>query len=86
MEDHLADKHGPGEAVDVADEEHKIGPATGSEGESSSSKPLRLVKRALRVGRVEENGIRPLTHEERKETRFYKIFTLWLSINSNILG
>ncbi|KYK62134.1 purine-cytosine permease FCY22 [Drechmeria coniospora] len=45
-----------------------------------------LLRKVLRMGRVEENGIRPLAVEERTNTRFFNIFTVWFSINSNILG
>ena len=38
------------------------------------------------MGRVEENGIRPLPLDQRTNTRFFNIFTVWFSINSNILG
>lgn len=44
------------------------------------------MQKLLRAGRVEENGIRPLPVEERSERRFFNIFTIWFSINSNILA
>ncbi|PHH92509.1 hypothetical protein CDD83_7146 [Cordyceps sp. RAO-2017] len=45
-----------------------------------------LLHRLLRAGRVEQAGIRPLPEEERRNVRFFNIFTIWFSINSNILG
>lgn len=45
-----------------------------------------LLQKLLRGSRIEENGIRPLPLEERKEQRFFSIFTIWFSINSNILA
>ncbi|KAK2594483.1 hypothetical protein QQS21_007830 [Conoideocrella luteorostrata] len=75
----------------IDDEEHQVGydSASGSakypHDESSSSVPS-VVRKLLRAGRIEENGIRPLPMEERKEKRFFNIFTIWFSINSNILG
>ncbi|GJN86922.1 hypothetical protein PLIIFM63780_010504 [Purpureocillium lilacinum] len=52
---------------------------------SSTSSPS-LIHKVLRMGRVEENGIRPLPLDQRTNTRFFNIFTVWFSINSNILG
>ncbi|KAK2678014.1 hypothetical protein RAB80_006754 [Fusarium oxysporum f. sp. vasinfectum] len=51
-----------------------------------SLKAAALFHKALRMGRVEEKGIQPIPLEERTVTRFYNIFTIWASINSNILG
>lgn len=51
-----------------------------------SLKAAALFHKALRMGRVEEKGIQPIPIEERTVTRFYNIFTIWASINSNILG
>lgn len=45
-----------------------------------------MFKKALRMGRVEEKGIQPIPEQDRQMTRFYNIFTVWFSINSNILG
>ncbi|KAF4120910.1 Purine-cytosine permease or related protein [Geosmithia morbida] len=38
------------------------------------------------MGRVEAKGIEPLPAQERKSTRFWNIFTIWCSMNMNILG
>lgn len=46
----------------------------------------RLLQRALRAGGVEQNGIRPIPVAERTNQRFFNMFTVWFSINSNILG
>ncbi|KJZ73449.1 hypothetical protein HIM_07243 [Hirsutella minnesotensis 3608] len=53
---------------------------------SSATTQSGLLRRAMRLGRVEENGVRPLAVAERRNTRFFNIFTVWFSINSNILG
>ncbi|RFU73958.1 cytosine-purine permease [Trichoderma arundinaceum] len=45
-----------------------------------------LLHKVLRAGRVEERGILPVPVEERSSTRFFNIFTVWFSINANILG
>lgn len=56
------------------------------ESETNSIKASSVFRKALRLGRVEEKGIQPIPVEERTVTRFYNIFTVWASINSNILG
>ena len=53
---------------------------------ASSVLSLTMLHKALRMGRVEEKGIQPLPLEERTSTRFFNIFTVWFSMNSNILG
>ncbi|PNP46164.1 hypothetical protein TGAM01_v200247 [Trichoderma gamsii] len=45
-----------------------------------------LLHKVLRAGRIEERGILPVPVEERTSTRFFNIFTVWFSINANILG
>ncbi|KAM0460054.1 hypothetical protein ACHAPV_000306 [Trichoderma viride] len=45
-----------------------------------------LLHKVLRAGRIEERGILPVPAEERTSTRFFNIFTVWFSINANILG
>ncbi|CAM1503593.1 Fc.00g011840.m01.CDS01 [Cosmosporella sp. VM-42] len=57
-----------------------------NQSDSNSLKASSLFHKALRMGRVEEKGIQPLAIEERTVTRFLNIFTIWCSINSNILG
>lgn len=44
------------------------------------------VEKLLRLGRVEAKGIEPVPIEERKSTRYWNIFTIWCSMNTNILG
>lgn len=46
---------------------------------------LGFVKKILRAGRVEETGIEPVPLEERTNTKFYNVFTVWCSMNCNIL-
>ncbi|TWU72669.1 hypothetical protein ED733_002698 [Metarhizium rileyi] len=79
-----------GSEIDV--EKHQVGstPAHDSrhhfhQSETSHRLPA-VVRKLLRAGQVEENGIRPLGIDERKQKRFFNIFTLWFSMNSNILG
>lgn len=54
--------------------------------DTASLKASSILHKALRMGRVEEKGIHPIPVEERTLTRFYNIFTIWASFNSNILG
>ncbi|OHE98314.1 NCS1 nucleoside transporter [Colletotrichum orchidophilum] len=61
----------------VADEQHA--PAAGR-----SSKGL--VRRVLMAGRVEEGGIEPIPREVRTNTKYFNAFTIWCSINTNILA
>lgn len=51
-----------------------------------STKSATMFHKALRMGRVEEKGIQPVPVDERQSTSFYQIFTVWFSINTNILG
>jgi hypothetical protein len=51
-----------------------------------ASRILRHVDRILRKGRVEAKGIQPIPVENRKSTRYWNIFTVWCSMNTNILG
>lgn len=44
------------------------------------------VESVLRKGRVEAKGIHPVPVEERTSTRYWNIFTIWFSMNTNILG
>lgn len=44
------------------------------------------IERVLRMGRVEAKGIQPVPIEDRKNTRYWNIFTVWCSMNTNILG
>ncbi|CAF3453047.1 unnamed protein product [Fusarium graminearum] len=66
-------------AVDNDDHDH-------DHSDVESLKAAALFHKALRMGRVEEKGIQPIPVEERTAARFYNIFTIWASINSNILG
>ncbi|KAM0497905.1 hypothetical protein D7B24_005359 [Verticillium nonalfalfae] len=44
-----------------------------------------LFRKALVSGRVEERGVEPIALEERNSTRYFNCFTIWFSINFNIL-
>ena len=44
------------------------------------------IERVLQMGRVEAKGIQPVPLEDRKNTRYWNIFTVWCSMNTNILG
>ncbi|KAG5936660.1 hypothetical protein E4U59_004885 [Claviceps monticola] len=62
------------------------GPASGVNSSDASRQNSTRLRKLLRRSRIEENGIRPLPVEGRKERRFFNIFTIWFSINSNILA
>ncbi|KAF1835369.1 NCS1 nucleoside transporter [Decorospora gaudefroyi] len=44
------------------------------------------VRRALAAGQVEQRGIQPIPLEERTSTQYFRAFTIWFSINTNILA
>lgn len=54
--------------------------------ESRFAVAFETVERVLRMGRVEAKGIQPVPVKDRKSTRFWNIFTVWCSMNTNILG
>lgn len=60
--------------------------ATGDVPESRFAMAFEKVERVLRMGRVEAKGIQPVPVEDRKSTRYWNIFTVWCSMNTNILG
>lgn len=62
------------------------GPASGVSSSDALRQNSTRLRKLLRRSRIEENGIRPLPVEERKERRFFNVFTIWFSINSNILA
>lgn len=45
-----------------------------------------LLSKAAAFGRVEVRGITPIPVKERTVTRTVNVFTLWWSMNTNILG
>ncbi|KAH0593586.1 hypothetical protein MHUMG1_08724 [Metarhizium humberi] len=84
-------RHSPTSSSDIDAEERQVGStSTYGSGKPSQSVPSDYIpsvaRELLRAGRVEENGIRPLAVGERTQKRFWSIFTIWFSINSNILG
>ncbi|ROT37773.1 purine-cytosine permease FCY21 [Sodiomyces alkalinus F11] len=44
-----------------------------------------LLRKALALGRVEERGVEPLSLDHRTSTRYINCFTIWCSMNANIL-
>ncbi|KAK1984197.1 NCS1 nucleoside transporter [Colletotrichum cereale] len=45
-----------------------------------------FMRRILMAGRVEEGGIQPIPLEARTNTKYFNAFTIWCSINTNILA
>lgn len=63
--------------------QHDAHSASDSDAESGRGKRLHSI---LKSGKVEQNGIVPIPPEDRTSTRFFNIFTVWASVDSNILG
>lgn len=55
-------------------------------GRTSESSASRLLLEVLAKGRVEGHGIVPLPVEDRTSTRYFNVFTIWASMNTNILA
>ncbi|TID04298.1 Purine-cytosine permease fcyB [Colletotrichum higginsianum] len=53
--------------------------------ENGISKTSSKFHKLLRLGRVEEHGIEPIPLAERTSTRYLNAFTVWFSMNANIL-
>jgi hypothetical protein len=53
---------------------------------SRASAVVEKIERILRKGRVEAKGIHPVPADDRTSTRYWNIFTVWCSMNTNILG
>lgn len=66
----------------VRDDELKIS----DEPKSRFAAGFEKVEKVLRMGRVEAKGIQPVPVQDRKNTRYWNIFTVWCSMNTNILG
>lgn len=86
MQDTEAAKQGPDATL-----EGKMPPSDGettSPPDATSSSRRKLppfFQKVLTFGRVEEGGIEPLSIEERTMTRYINCFTIWCSMNANIL-
>ena len=57
-----------------------------AERRTSESSATRLLNEVLARGKVEGHGIVPLPVEDRTATRYYNVFTMWFSMNTNILA
>lgn len=55
-------------------------------GRTSESSATRLLSEVLAKGKVEGHGIVPLPIEDRTSTRYFNVFTIWFSMNTNILA
>ncbi|KAK1995037.1 NCS1 nucleoside transporter [Colletotrichum falcatum] len=47
---------------------------------------MSFVRRVLMAGRVEEGGIQPIPLEARTNAKYFNVFTIWCSCNTNILA
>lgn len=66
--------------------DEKDGFKTSVRPESRSARAVEILDKILRLGRVEAQGIRPVPVEDRTSRRSWNIFTVWFSMNTNILG
>jgi hypothetical protein len=57
-----------------------------AEPRTSESSATRLLNEVLARGKVEGHGIVPLPVEDRTATRYFNVFTMWFSMNTNILA
>jgi hypothetical protein len=57
-----------------------------AEPRTSESSATRLLNEVLARGKVEGHGIVPLPVEDRTSTRYFNVFTIWFSMNTNILA
>jgi hypothetical protein len=57
-----------------------------AEPRTSESSATRLLHEVLARGKVEGHGIVPLPVEDRTATRYFNVFTMWFSMNTNILA
>lgn len=71
-----------------ADPEKSAGDYTSyhAEGQSCGRPRINTLHRILSYGRVEERGAVPVPFEERVSTRYFNVFTIWFSMNVNILA
>lgn len=88
-------EHGaPGNPSDAAlktpgHEQTDVGVFTDSKeprGDGRAQKAYEKLQKLLSMGKVELNGVEPVPRHERTSKRYWNIFTVWCSINSNILG
>ncbi|OIW26303.1 hypothetical protein CONLIGDRAFT_634605 [Coniochaeta ligniaria NRRL 30616] len=64
----------------------KQSPQAIAEPRTSESSATRLINEVLARGQVEGHGIVPLPVEDRNSTRYFNVFTMWFSMNTNILA
>lgn len=71
---------------DVEKQGPPYSPDATAEPRTSESSATRLLHEVLARGKVEGHGIVPLPAEVRTETRYFNVFTMWFSMNTNILA
>lgn len=71
---------------DVEKQGPQYAPGATAEPRTSESSATRLLNEVLARGKVEGHGIVPLPAEVRTETRYFNVFTMWFSMNTNILA
>ena len=71
---------------DVEKQNPSSSPELAPEGRTSESSATRLLHEVLAKVKVEGHGIVPLPVEDRVSTRYFNVFTIWFSMNTNILA
>ena len=55
-------------------------------GERKVTRQHAIIHRLLSYGRVEERGVVPVPEKDRTATKHWKVFSIWFSMNVNILA
>lgn len=77
---------GGGDDDDDGDGDERASSTTSQKRGGAIGRAQDVFLKLVRLGRVEERGIAPIPLKERTVTRTMDVFTLWWSMNVNILG
>jgi hypothetical protein len=80
----LEEKPPPGNGPETEVDHDAVSPAPAPGGRWART--WDLLRKAAAFGRVEVRGITPIPVKERTVERTVNVFTLWWSMNTNILG
>jgi hypothetical protein len=61
-------------------------PSGSNDGPGAQRRPRAILHKLFALGHVEERGIEPVPLADRNSTRYFNIFTIWFSMNTNILA
>lgn len=78
----------PGRGADSMEGPRNFAPGLSDEeaGERKDARQHSLIHRILSYGRVEERGVVPVPLKDRTATKYWKVFSIWFSMNVNILA